>query len=417
MRSCVTNLGLLSLLLLWSAGSVRGQKNFQPGYVVRPAGDTLRGEVDARGAQRMQRQCSFRAAPAGPVTDYAPAELRGYGVRDAARYESGQFLPAATGNPATPAEPLFLQVLAAGRATLYTFTDESQRVRYGFRQAPGPATELVRRTRLVTTNGTTVQEELYPFRQVLSLAFADCPAVQAQLVNAELSDAQLTALFTRYNTCGAAPAGPATTAGRRSTAGVGPVLGIQTARATLNDGEPVTLRSAGRPVLGVGVLFHPATFNPKLALRLEVLYQPQRLEADYQRVYTTLPILPGYRTAVVQVSSLRVPLLLRYTWPTGKLRPYVQAGGELAVLLSREAVVRTSNVQPNGPRGATSTDIALRSGGFGLAAGAGVLVPLGAAGALQIEARLSQLENASVVKDLLNGATTTALLLGYNFGH
>lgn len=406
----------MGLLLLMSAGAVRAQKNFQPGYVVRPARDTLRGEVDVRGAQRMQHQCSFRAVPAGPVTNYSPAELQGYGVQNAASYESGQLLPAARGNPDTPAEPLFLQVLATGRATLYTFADESQRVRYGFRQAPGPATELVRRTRLVTTNGTTVQEELYPFRQVLSLAFADCPAVQARLATVELSDAQLTALFARYNTCGAAPAGSVTTAARRSTFRLGFVAGVQTAQATLNDGKPVTLHSTGRPVFGVGLLLAPATFNPKLALRLEALFQSQRLEADYQGIYSTVANLPGYYTAVVQVSSLRLPLLLRYTWPTGKLRPYIQAGSELAVMLRREAMVRSSNVQLNGTRAVSSTDIRLRSGGFGFAAGAGLLVPLGAAGALQLEARFSQLDNASVAKDLLTGATTTSLLLGYNVG-
>ncbi len=57
------------LPLMLSAGlttfSAKAQADFQPGYVVRPAGDTVRGEIDYRDARFNAMQCRFRVAPRG----------------------------------------------------------------------------------------------------------------------------------------------------------------------------------------------------------------------------------------------------------------------------------------------------------------------------------------------------------------
>lgn len=78
---------LLFTLALSVSLKAAAQTNFRPGYVVLPAGDTLRGEVDARGPQRSARQIRFRPTPDGPVQRYLPAGLRGYGLRKGPTYQ------------------------------------------------------------------------------------------------------------------------------------------------------------------------------------------------------------------------------------------------------------------------------------------------------------------------------------------
>ena len=415
---------LALLLLLGAAVPVaQAQKNFRPGYVVRPAGDTLRGEIDLRGGQRMANLCLFRPAPGAEATPYAPADLKSFGLRGGARYDACQ-LPPAPSTGAAPNAPaaLFLQVLAQGKAALYTFTDENSRARYFLRPSGGPLAELIQTTQTVyRTDDTPVQERTFPFRQVLRQAFGDCAQVLPLVANAELSDSQLTDLVNRYNSCsgpGVVPMPTAPVLARATKTQVGLVVGVQQASAMLNDGGETTVRSGWRPVAGVGLLLSPASFNTRLTVRLEALYQTQQLESEYQRNHGTTTTLRSTRNAAIRLNTVRVPLMFRYTWPAGRVRPYLQAGAEVAVLLNFHQAVITERYQElNGSYSTDVRQIEMRGLGIGPVAGVGVFVPAGAAGSFYVEGRFSQLDSASQAASILSGPVTVSVLLGYCLGH
>jgi hypothetical protein len=402
----------LVVLLLAMTGTAQAQKNFRPGYIVRPGGDTLRGEVDARGGQRMAQLCLFRAA----ATDanqarYLPADLKAYGFTDGIRYESCQ-MPSTAGT----STPLFLQVLAQGKAMLYTYNDQDSRLRYFFRKTDGTVavTELVQIIQNVRReNGSMQEERSYPFRQVLSQAFADCFAVQSLLPQAQLSDARLVAIFDRYNTCSQGQGASAKSRVRNTKIHAGLVAGVQQSNVELTDNGSVELESGLRPVFGASLLINPASFNEKVALRLEALYQTQHFTADYQRPYGAFST--SNREANITINALRVPFMARYTFPTGLVRPYIQVGGEVSILFGGPgSFIEIS--EPFGGAIATRTqEVELRGFGFGGTGAAGVLIPAGA-GAFQLEVRFNQLDNASQVSGLLGAPQTIHFLAGYNFG-
>ena len=112
---------------------------------------------------------------------------------------------------------------------------------------------------------------------------------------------------------------------------------------------------------------------------------------------------------------MRVPLLLRYTVPLGKLKPYIQAGVETAVLLNpKEALIVEKNQDLGGGNSAVTRQIDMRGLGIGPMAALGMTV--GATGALQFEARYNQLDSASETYGQLGGANTVSFLLGYQLG-
>ncbi|MBJ6110077.1 PorT family protein [Hymenobacter sp. BT523] len=400
---------LLALLLLATAGAAQAQKNFRPGYVVPLSGDTLRGEVDARGGQRMSTLCLFRPAAGAAQVRYAPAELKAYGLTRGDRFESRQ-MPA----PATNA--LFLQVLAQGKATLYTYVDEDSRSRYFFRKADdsGPVTELVQVIQNVRGDNGLVQERSYPFRQVLSKAFADCFAVQPMLSQAELTDSKLVAIFERYNSCGQAAA-PARSMARVTKVHFGLRAGVQQANTTYTDGVEWNLNSGFSPMLGVGLLVMPGTLNHKLAFSLEALHQKQSYTTSYQRNSGFINNNDAY-VVDITMQTLRVPLMVRYSPLQGRVQPYLQAGVETSVLLNtHQSLVSVTSQPPGATRPTTSvSEVEMRRLGFGPAVGLGLLVPLGS-GSVQVEARYSKLDNASAVPNMIFGPRTTSFLLGYNF--
>ena len=402
----------LLLFLISSTSLVRqaqAQKDFRPGYIVRLEGDTLRGEVDSRGEQRMGQQCLFRPGAGAEATRYAPTELKAYGLQGAAHYETGTL-------PTAPS-PVFLRVVAQGKAMLYAYRDADDRVHYYFRVAAAPLAELVQTTQTVNTEGAPRQEQTYPFRQVLSRAFIDCPAVQNMLVRAEVRESQLIGIFNRYNTCAPGQAAEVTIA-RKSSVHFGVVLGGQSATSTLNDGGEVTLHSSLRPVVGAGLLFSPASFNSRIGIRVEALYQKQLHEGQYRRNASTVTNLTSDRNAHITLQRVLVPLMLRYTFPNGRLRPFMQAGGEFASLLDRnQALIEQHNQNLDGTYSDKTVTIEARGVGFGIVGGIGVLAPTGTTGAVQAEIRYDQLDSTGAVVSSLGGASTLSFLLSYNFGN
>jgi hypothetical protein len=400
------------VLLGVATGVAEAQKNFRPGYILLLSGDTLRGEVDARGGHRMAFLCTFRPTASAPQVQYAPEALKGYGLNGGARYESC-LLPSTANTPLL----LFLQVLAQGSAMLYTYNDAASHTRYFFRKgSSGAVTELVQTIQNVRNASGMVEERAYPFRQVLSQAFADCFAVQPLLPKAELTDSKLVAIFDRYNTCSQSSPAIRPSLVRKATVHFGLLAGVQQASATLDDIGEVPLTSDLRSVAGVGLLFHPATFNSKLAFRLEALYQAQLLKGNYLRTNVGGASLISNREADIMLKTLRVPLMLRYNLLLGRVQPYLQAGAVVAVLLDRQRarIIETSRALSGVGTTTNVRQIEMRSLGIGPVGALGVLVPL-EKHSVQLEARYDRLDSASEVVTLLSGSQTISFLLGYNF--
>ena len=265
----------------------------------------------------------------------------------------------------------------------------------------------------VPVNDVLIQRKSYPFRQVLSRAFINCPVAQPILVKAELKESQLVAIFSRYKSCAPGRAAVAGTA-RKTKVHFGAVVGAQSATTTLGDDGNVALRSGLRPVVGVGMLSNPASFNEKLALRIELLSRMQVHEADYQRKYRVSSSLESNRKANITRKTLRVPLMLRYALPRGMVRPYLQVGGEVSTRLDLQQAFMVGTNQKQGSVG-TTREIEMRSFGFGGTGALEVFIPAGP-GAFQRESIHKQLDSSSYVVDLVGGAQTISFLLGYNFG-
>ncbi|UOQ99190.1 PorT family protein [Hymenobacter sp. 5317J-9] len=406
---------LLAVSLLAVSSTAQAQKNFRPGYVVPLAGDTLRGEVDVRGGQRMASFCQFRPAGGGQPVRYAPTDLKAYGLSSGDQYEARP-LPAAAG--AAPAY-LFLQVLARGKAALYSYTDEDSRPRYYLQKTGEPAVvELVQNTQNVRGETGVVQESSYPFRRVLSQAFADCFAVQPMLPHAELKEATLVAIFERYNTCDPAAGAAAKTMARTTKFHFGLRAGMQKGDITYyHDGrDEIKMASELKPVFGVGLLLMPGAFNTKWSFGLEALYQSQQYHTTYQRSSGFVSSSNTYHVDIT-LQTLRVPLAVRYAPLQGRIQPYLQAGIETAVLLNTHQARYSVTTPAQGtalPVTTTTTEVALRPLGFGPAGSIGLQVPVGT-GSVQAEARYNQLDNSSRATNTLDGAKTITFLLGYNF--
>ncbi|MCB2378136.1 PorT family protein [Hymenobacter sp. BT635] len=324
-------LRLLALPLLAVSFGASAQTDFRPGYIVQPAGDTVRGEVDNRSALRNATQCRFRQG--GAVREYAPAELLAYGLSGAKVYHSRPVT--VPDSAAQPARPYFLEVLVAGAANLYSRRDADGKDHFYISTSEAATTELVQRRKLVQTNNSSEvkvsirYQEKNLFRGTLAEAFASCPSVQQRVSDLGFTQSALTAVIKRYNTCvsGTATNEKQISVSRLPRLTLGIVGGINrsqlkiTGYTSYNDARfPNATQLVGGLRLGLTL----PRLSEKLSVQIEALYQQQEFQAEYVTSFGSS--IPYKEQGRVELTYLRIPIMLRYTYPIGRIRPIAQLG-------------------------------------------------------------------------------------------
>lgn len=340
---------LLGALLL-GAASAQAQTNFRPGYVVTLAGDTLKGEVDSRGAQRNARLSRFRTSKAAPITEYRPQQLRGYGFTGDRVYQTETVLlsDSLSRNAIyklkidTLQRPSFLEALVLGPASLLFLRDEHNKDHYYLRMAGKPVQELIQNTHEVVENSVTYRGKTHEYRRTLAAATQQCPAIQSAITTVRFGQNGLADLVQRYNDCvGATSITPAAES-RRSHVQLSLVVGAEKNRLTLYDPHPaqeIQATSSVRPTAGLGLTLHPPGITRAISARVEALYEKQTYSLA-TGVVNLAGLMYEYR---VDLESVRFPLLLRYTYPKGAVRPFGYAGYSFSYFLNNRNEVRNTN--------------------------------------------------------------------------
>ncbi len=325
---------LLGFGWLLAADAVHAQTNFQPGYILPLAGDTLRGEVDLRGAQRNARLCRFRTSEKTPVIEYQPQQLRGYGFEGDRLYQTEIV---ALGDSvlretllATVADTLprvsFLEVVVQGPATLLYLRDERSNDHYYLRMQGNPVQELIQTTRLVVEDRVTYKRKSNDFRHVLAAATQSCLALQPAIATVRYDANGLIRIVRRYNDCvGAATVAPASET-RKNHVQLCLIIGGEKSQLVLNnDYIKATAQgtSAIQPVVGLGLTLRMAGVSKTISARFEALYEKQSYKPVTPSLNTATGLRYEYQSAL---ESIRLPLLVRYTYPRGVVRPFLYAG-------------------------------------------------------------------------------------------
>lgn len=340
---------LLALLpLLLGSTIVLAQTNFRPGYVLPLSGDTLRGEVDSRGAQRNARVARFRVAAGAIITEYQPRQLRGYGFTGDRVYQTESVLLTDSvqrqsllyASDDTIKRPSFLEVIVRGPASLLFLRDEANKDHYYLQMAGSSVQELLQTTQQIEDNGVTYQRKLDEFRYVLAAATKQCLMIQSTINTMRYGLNELASLVHRYNDCvGASSISPASKT-RKNHVQLGVVVGGERSQLVLNDqyaGSAITPKgtSAIQPVVGLALNMHLTGLNRTLSARVEALYENQHFEAEYR---SAKGVGKDYR---VTLTGIRVPVLVCYTYPRGVIRPFLQVGYGFSYLLKADNEARS----------------------------------------------------------------------------
>lgn len=346
----------VGVLLGLGSLTARAQADFEPGYVVRPSGDTVRGEVDYRDARANAKLCRFRATPQAAITTFQPTDLLAYGLHNEHKLYRALTLPTPAG---LAASRRFLEVLASGPANLYLLRDEDGLDHYYVATAALPLTELVHRKVLQER----IMQEQNIFRTTLSQALVDCPVAQAQLPSLAFTTAALIRVVAAYNQCIAPLAQPTpvvpSVARVRQRPHIGILVGgqrttmhVQYAQSYTSDVK-LDFGPRAAPVVGVSFNVPLTALSRKLSLEAELFYEGEHYDEVKEITYVGGVSYKARSQYSLAMKYLRLPLLVRYTLPKGRARPFLEVGPTLAyaVQLKNEVAITDYYGRTGPPQG------------------------------------------------------------------
>jgi len=326
MTKLVTFIWCCILLTIGVALPTRAQADFRPGYIVLPAGDTLRGELDYRDGRFSSQHCRFRLGPAAVVTTYGPGELRAYCLAATGQTYRAIALPQPTTTPVTNpglTPTFFLEVLIDGPATLYFLRNDDPLDHFYLRSPTFSLAELAHEIKEVQVNGSLYRQELNGFRSQLNRAFSGCPMVLVQLPRLLFRESALRQVVAVYNAC-VEPGGHTEPAETRSQEAylVSAVVGLQSNTLVWYDSfypdYQITRKIA--PVLGLEVELRNPRVSRRVNLVAGLFYAPQKLTAAYSYGFNSV-VSTSFTNHLV-----KAPLLMRYSSPKGAVRVLAEAG-------------------------------------------------------------------------------------------
>jgi hypothetical protein len=436
-----------SALILSVYSFALANADVKPGYIVTLENDTIEGFIKSYNEFENNRAIGFSRTSDGQFTDYRPIDIRAYYMNDNRNYVAmdveyqwieqnpAEMDEGVSTNAVTPfQQKLFLQVLVDGQASLYTFLDDQSDSHFYIRKDAGPLTEL--RTEYVhrevpqgaSTKSGYVEQKKY--LGILNYFFSDCEDLAQKIPGTELSTAGLSAITIEYNRCKDPFSAPKIYEStpkllvRKSF-----LLGMTMANYDFEGGDAIyNYLTVPAPAANTNITMG---FNFELKFpRKKNIFSLVTGLSYYRNNYTTeysKPVPPAsewhYKTTL-DYHYLKIPIFVKATINTGKLKPYVIGGiyGNFVIKGQNELTLmkmypddETETVESPALVLLTGEDATRNVELFGFSGGIGLDLSLGDRNGIFIESRYDRGPSPSTIGGMSSNQTVIFFTGGYYF--
>ncbi|TDQ33366.1 outer membrane beta-barrel protein [Zeaxanthinibacter enoshimensis] len=329
---------LLACILLCMVGCLSAQSDFREGYVISLEKDTIHGLLAYRTIEKRYESCVLRTGET--LKTYTPAEILGYGFINDEHYS------------ALIVEGTFVEVLVEGQMSLYQAEDKFVVKKDG---------ELIH---LDSNHQMIYDRQKYEYYTVekgrwrgkLSYMLNDCLKNSQKLtVNIRLRESDLTPLVVQYNQCKGEYFKEYKTEKPWSVFEFGAIVGVSRSQlVTSHDPKFIADDSYLEymddsyenmvPTVGILVSFTAPRISERFAFQMETHFS----KSSYQ----SLVIEEGrnstsYHDTFIALTTVGVPLSLKYTFPGRSVQFFLQGGGRLNFNIDSESYVMSEEIEGN----------------------------------------------------------------------
>ncbi|MEM7372005.1 MAG: hypothetical protein AAF587_25540 [Bacteroidota bacterium] len=157
-------------IVLLKAAILFSQTNFHPGYIIQESGDSIWGEIDAKGPDLLSRSCVFRTSSTDKARTYWPNQLVGFRLQDGKYYVSKDL----------NGEKYFFEFLINGTLNIYYLSLESGDSYYLDKEAL-PLTEIPYEEKIKVKNGQRHLVKSTQHYGVLQYNMKDDPDIESRV--------------------------------------------------------------------------------------------------------------------------------------------------------------------------------------------------------------------------------------------
>ncbi len=363
MKNYKTKHLLLFIFLLIFCGSLHAQSNYKPGYIITNKMDTIHGMIDFRTNKMNSKVCRFKTDISTNETSYSPGEIYGYRFTD-----DGKYYLSKTITIDKTQQTVFLEYLIQGIIDLYYYPGEQEY--YFFKNEIGEMIPITKKPNqiIIAQDNTMQMKEDNQYLGVLNYVFKDSKSVANMATNANFSHKSMIILTKKYHeqmcTSGEECIEFETKEDKKfiqfhfsvyggvqfnnysfnSTnvyfEGINPEIKI----ATLIGFEADLLPEAKStfPVIGFEAGLYSPRFLKSLSLQLDASLTKMSCDVDYS--------ISDYAYSRFEMESLNFngKAGARYTIPTGRLKPMIEAGLNYTQLINVSGTCTVeSKIYPN----------------------------------------------------------------------
>ena len=312
------------------------QTNFQPAFIITENGDTVSGFIDYRGETKNSAICKFSKSKNGSPAEYLPASIRGYKFYSGKFYVSKQFQIEGANTW------VFAELLFEGIYSIY-FYRKNRNIYYFIEDKDRKIWELKNQEIRYRMGGKEYSKMSKEFISTLKVLFADYSEIQTEIQEADRSHKSLISLTKSYHeyVCPDEECIVYEENLPKALYRISPILGVNISMINLSQYIYKDFKFENSPSPLIGILFNTSIprFNQKLSLEIGAAFCQNYFastfsQGDYWKQHYDL---------YLKTYSLLNNLSFQYTFPTGKLRPFISLGGSLLLHLKQETQLINEN--------------------------------------------------------------------------
>jgi hypothetical protein len=340
---------------------VFAQQDFREGYIVTTQRDTISLKIEYRSKVRNYASCHTQDG-SGSKKEYGPGELLGYGFVNDKYFESGIV------------EGSFVEVLVRGELSLYLHATSY------YVKKDAKLYQLEEKDVRTANGSTTGVSKAGKWKGVLAFLISDCMASQEVLKNLRLAERPLTELVIQYNTCRKSPFIVYKAAKPWTKTEAGFVFGMSQSTLLVDNSLNIPALygipymkdryQSLDPSIGLILSISSPRVSEKLAFQPEVHVS----KVNYSSALVAeKPAFTLYNDVTINITTISIPLLLKYSFPGRKYFLHLNAGANLDAHIKSD----TKLVRKMDDDGVVTTEegdaFKIKKNQLGYLAGAGVM--------------------------------------------
>ena len=296
------------------------QNNFTPGYIISNTNDTIRGYIQQFTSG--PTICNFKKSTEGPAIAYTPIDISAYRFDDDGKFFVSKEAPLESGN-----KILFLEFLIKGKASIYFMRDNMEH--YFIETEKDELIELSESPQILENSNGVKWIKQPRYKGKLKYILSDCPEITSKIETLSLQSKELINLAKDYHAkvCDSEQCivferkSKPVKIRTRIEAGIG--FNQFRNQITHTNFSPGALIACKFDFENLLFSAERTTFQTGLILQHYSNYTRYRAEKDswvwnYRRADTT--------KVTINTLAIKIPLIINYTFPLGKVKPYIGGG-------------------------------------------------------------------------------------------